>query len=206
MSHSARMFAVIPAAGLSRRMGQPKLLLKLAGLSIIERLLQALDSPLITERHVVVRPGDAALQAEVMRLNASLDLPPDDPPDMRASVAFALNVIEQKYAPCDNDGWLLVPADHPVLDRRLIEILLQTWQSVQPAILVPRRGTRRGHPTLFRWSLARAVANIPVDRGLNWLLREHAADVTELPVDSDAAVTDLDTPEDYRRLREKWEP
>lgn len=186
-------------------MGQPKLLLPLAGVSIIERLLRALDHPCIATRHVVVRQGDAALQAEVSRLDASLVIPPNDPPDMRASVEIAVARIQQEFSPGDEEGWLLVPADHPVLDRGLIEVMMKCWATVHPKILVPRSGHRRGHPTMFRWSLAHEVAQIPPDCGLNWLVREHAAEVTEIPVDSDAAISDLDTPEDYARLRTKWE-
>lgn len=204
MSHSARLFAVIPAAGLSRRMGEPKLLLNLAGKTVIERLLNALDHPQITSRSVVVRSSDLPLQAEVTRLKGSLVIPAVDPPDMRSSVATAIESIEKQYAPDDRDGWLLVPADHPVLDRHLIEMVLDCWQSNPSRILVPRCGQRRGHPTLFQWSLAREVAKIPADRGLNWLLREYSNEVTELLVESTAAITDLDTPDDYRRLLREW--
>ena len=96
---------------------------------------------------------------------------------------------------------MLIPADHPVLDRGLIESLIAEWDRERSTILVPRAGDRRGHPTLFRWSLAREVNRIPPECGLNWLLTEHADEVRELLVTGDSAVTDLDTPEDYARLR-----
>lgn len=201
MSEPPRLFAVIPAAGHSRRMGRPKLLLPFGGTTVIERVLAVFDHPAIAARCVVVRAGDAAL-AEAVRSAGGLVLhPPVDPPDMRASVSFALESIQRDFSPREDDGWLLVPADHPVLDRNLIETLIATWERDRPLILVPRVGDRRGHPTLFRWSLAREVARIPNDLGLNWLLNEHPRDVSELPVEGEAALTDLDTPEDYERLR-----
>ena len=92
------------------------------------------------------------------------------------------------------------PAGHPVLDRGLIENLIVAWKQARPQILVPRVGNRRGHPTLFRWSFARGVSHIPAGCGLNWLLKEHAGKVMELPVEGVAALTDLDTPEDYAQL------
>ena len=201
MSESPRLFAVIPAAGLSRRMGQPKLLLPLDGTTVIERVLTVLDHPAIAARCVVVRAGDAPLKEAIRHAGGLVLHPPLDPPDMRASVSFALETIQRDFAPREDDGWLLVPADHPVLDRSLIETLIATWERARPLILVPCVGNRRGHPTLFRWSLAREVSRIPADLGLNWLLSEHASDVTELPVEGDGALTDLDTPEDYDRLR-----
>ena len=201
MSEPPRLFAIIPAAGHSRRMGQPKLLLPLGGTTVIERVLTVLDHPAIAARCVVVRASDAPLTETVRRAGGLALHPPVDPPDMRASVHFALETIQRDFSPRADDGWLLVPADHPVLDRRLIETLIVTWERDRPPILVPLVGNRRGHPTLFRWSLAREVASIPADLGLNWLLSEHAREVSELPVEGDAALTDLDTPEDYERLR-----
>ena len=201
MSEQPRLFAVIPAAGHSRRMGQPKLLLPLGGATVIERVLTVLDHPAIGARCVVVRASDAPLTDAVRRAGGLVLHPPVDPPDMRASVSFALETIQRDFSPRDDDGWLLVPADHPVLDRGLIEALLSAWQREQPLVLVPRVGNRRGHPTLFRWSLAREVPRIPADLGLNWLLSNHAREVCELSVEGDAALMDLDTPEDYERLR-----
>ena len=186
-------------------MGQPKLLLPLGGKTIIERVLAVLVHPQITARYVVVRKDDLVLQEAVRVAGGTVLLPDVDPSDMRTSVSFALQVIQQQFEPRDDDGWLLVPADHPVLDGGLIEALVSRWTSHRPAILVPRCSGRRGHPTLFRWSLAREVPQIPADHGLNWLLQEHCDSVEELAVESPAALIDLDTPEDYSRLCQSWD-
>src|SRR3990172_9309399 len=92
---------------------------------------------------------------------------------------------------------MLVPADHPVLDRASVATIVTRWQSASVKILVPTCGGRRGHPVLFRWELAREVADIPPDRGLDWLLERHASDVTELEIPDRSVLCDLDTPEDY---------
>ncbi len=182
-------------------MRQPKLLLPWGDSTVIESVLAALDHPAITARLVVVRASDVALIEAVYRAQGLLVNPAIEPPDMRASVRCALEAIQQTFAPNDDDGWMLIPADHPVLDRGLIESLIVEWDRTRATILVPRVGDRRGHPTLFHWSLAREVDRIPPDCGLNWLLSEHANEVRELLVTGDSAVTDLDTPEDYARLR-----
>lgn len=201
MSVTRRLFAVIPAAGHSRRMGHPKLLLPWGDSTVIESVLAVLDHPAITARLVVVRASDVALVETVHRARGLVVQPVVDPTDMCASVRCALEAIQQTFAPNDEDGWMLIPADHPVLDRGLIESLIAEWDRERSTILVPRAGDRRGHPTLFRWSLAREVNRIPPECGLNWLLTEHADEVRELLVTGDSAVTDLDTPEDYARLR-----
>jgi molybdenum cofactor cytidylyltransferase len=200
-----QMFAVIPAATSSLLMGRAKLLLPLAGATVIDRFLSTLDHPAVTNRYVVVNRTDIALQNEVTRLAGTLVVTDGDPPDMRASVSLALDSIQREFAPRDDDGWLLAPADYPVLDGSLIDELMHCWHQAEPAILVPRIGARRGHPTLFRWKFAREIARIPVGRGLNWLFREYSSDVTELIVDNDSAIADLETAEDYALMQAKWE-
>ncbi len=198
---AARVFAVIPAAGLSRRMGQPKLLLTLGQETVIKRLLRVLGQPTVHECFVVARASDSALADEVRRCGATLVQPESDPPDMRDSVSIAVDEIERQLSPNADDGWLLVPADHPVLDSAVVEQLLTRWGQTDADILVPTFNEKRGHPTLFRWRLAQLIDSIPEDRGLNWLVRESGAVVEELPLESETVLMDLDTPDDYAALQ-----
>jgi molybdenum cofactor cytidylyltransferase len=200
--------AVIPAAGLSRRMGRPKLVLNLGGQSVIARLLNALNCDAVTSTTIVYRKSDSELHEEIQRaisshkLNAASisAIQPDlDPPDMRASVQIALDKIRSSYKPQDNDGWLLIPADHPILESETLAELIAAWNEKQPDVLVPSHAGRGGHPTFFRWSLASTVPEIPADQGINFLTKQ-PQQVHRKPVASDSILCDLDTPEDYERL------
>lgn len=196
----SRVFAILPAAGRSRRMGRPKLLLPYRGTTVIGSLLATLATPRLTGCCVVVRAEDHTLQQEVLRHGGTVLSPTEDPPDMRASVEFALQHIVTQYHPDDDDGWLLIPADHPWLSSALLADLLAVWDARRPDILVPTYHGRRGHPTLFRWSTVRALTEIPADYGLNWLLKQYADQVWDWPCEYPEAILDLDTPEDYERL------
>lgn len=199
-----RLFAIIPAAGLSRRMGQPKLLLPLGSATVIAQVLRTLRIPEIVETYVVLRRDDEALRRAVAAEGAHIVQPEVPPPDMRTSIERGLAAIAEQYAPADDEGWLLSPADHPALDRSVLFRLIQQWRATAPRILVPLHQGRRGHPTLFAWSLAREVAGIPQNQGLNWLVRRHEAEIAECPCDSPAILQDMDTPADYERLRQTW--
>lgn len=205
MTGSGRFFAVIPAAGHSRRMGVSKLLLPLNGQTVIRRLLLALDHPQIVSRIVVVRQSDVELQRAASDAGGTVVCPDSDPPDMRASVAHALEVIQHRDAPTDDDVWVLIPGDHPVLDHHFVGELLTVWPPGSRRILIPTCHGRRGHPTLFAWTFAGQVADIPPESGLNWLVKHNAADVIEFPTTNLASVTDLDTPANYERLKSFFE-
>lgn len=182
-------------------MGQPKLLLPLGGQTVIGRLLAALKLPEIAMAAVVMRRNDDALWHEVIRCGGTPMVPDVDPPDMRISVEVGLYGIRAKYAPNPDDGWLMIPADHPVLDRVVLTELITAWQRGRPRFLVPTYHNRRGHPLIARWDTVPLIRALPADQGLNQLLRNHAADVVTVPVDHPGVLTDLDDPADYERLR-----
>ncbi len=200
-----RVFAVVPAAGHSRRMGRPKLLLPLGRSTVIARMLTALNRPDIAETVVVVRPDDEPLRAAVAECGA-IPLQPDaPPPEMRQSVEEALRFLERRFHPRPEEAWLLAPADHPLLDPAVIDLLISAWRESPEKIVVPASRGKRGHPTLFPFRLAAEVFTLPADEGLNGLLRRHATRIEQIETDSPAVLADLDTPEDYARLLEEWQ-
>ena len=210
MTRPPQLFGIVPAAGHSRRMGCHKLLLPLGIGRVIDELLRAFEDSSVTATVVVVRRDDVALQQAVQTSSAILCTPEVDPADMRRSVEAALDEIEQRYSPSDDDGWLLVPADHPLLDRRILERVVARWRRGDCRILVPvstdqQGNVHRGHPTVFRWEHRTAVRELPADRGINSLLQMYSEQVTELPLDDAAVITDLDTPADYERLQREFD-
>ena len=81
-----RSFAIVPAAGLSTRMGRPKLLLPWKGATIIDYVLEAWTSSGVSAVVIVVRKRDGDLAA-ACRGHASVEVvsPDTDPEDMKAS-------------------------------------------------------------------------------------------------------------------------
>ena len=192
-----RMFALIPAAGRSRRMGTSKLLLPWQGTTVIEHLIHTLTRSDISAVAIVVRPDDHALQEVIQRTSALPIIPDHEPPEMRDSIEIGLQAIRQRFSPTDEDGWLLIPADHPLLEKEVLDSLLGRWSQGDCESLLPTLGERRGHPTLLRWSLATRIEQLPRDVGVNALLRSSPNLVTEMPTNRESVLADLDTPDDY---------
>ncbi len=187
-------------------MGQPKLVLPVGNSTVIGRVLTALRDGGVTTSCVVVRRGDVALEEEIRRHGIEPLRPEFDPPDMRASIEHALAWIEPLFRPTADDAWLLLPADHPVMDASLIQRLTARWQSVDGDVLIPTCSGRRGHPLIARWSTIAAVRQLPRDVGVNTWLRSPSTRVTEWPVDDPRVLCDLDCPEDYQRLLAEFDP
>jgi molybdenum cofactor cytidylyltransferase len=141
---------------------------------------------------------------------------------MKISVRIALSHIERQFQPKPTDAWLLAPADMPTLTSDAIDHLLAAYAAslavssgsetsfgepiipstkTAPTIWAPVSGGRRGHPVLFPWSLAGEVQQLGANEGLNVLLARYPVH----PVEADARsiLEDLDTPDDYERLRRR---
>ena len=190
------LHAVIPAAGLSRRMGRPKLLLPLGGLTAISRLVPTLKGELAGGSVVVVcRRDDTPLAEAVRAEGAELVTPETDPPDMRTSIEHGLRHLRLT----GGDGWLLCPADHPLVESHVLQGLIATWEADPSRIVIPTFQGRRGHPVVFPGALAADVFALPPEAGLNAIVRARAELVREVLFDTDSVVADLDTPEDYAR-------
>jgi len=201
VAERGRIMALIPAAGQSRRMGRPKLALPLAGKSILECVLDALRQAGVTDVLVVVSPLGDAVSALAEKGGAHVLRLADETPDMRATVIAGLEWLEQRFQPAADDAWLLLPADHPVLDPDAILALMRCRLAhPQQSIFIPSFGGRRGHPALIGWQHVAALRCFPPGQGLNRFLREAGEQVRECPVRSPGVLLDLDTPEDYQRL------
>lgn len=195
-------FAIVPAAGHSTRMGRPKLSLPLADRTVIEHVVTALRAGGVDRVLVVVGPHVSELAALASTAGADVLQLAEPTPDMRSTVERGLDWIESHFRPRPDDPWLLVPADHPTMDARLIRDVLTAH--VDGSIVVPFHAGRRGHPTRFAWTHAAGIRALPPGQGINAFVREHAAEVFELPVSTAEVLIDLDTPEDYARLAAGW--
>jgi molybdenum cofactor cytidylyltransferase len=201
-----RTFALLPAAGASQRMGRPKLLLPLGGQTVLERVVTALNAAGVARTLVVVGPAGQALRESAERAGASVLLLPEATLQMRDTCERGLDWLEAHEQPAPDDGWLLVPADHPTLTPGIVQALSAAAALGTHSIIVPVHAGQRGHPVWLRWSHVAAIRALPAGMGLNQYIRQHASATLELPWPDAEILRDLDTPEDYARLLAEHEP
>lgn len=198
-------FAIVPAAGHSTRMGRPKLALPLAGRTVVEHVIDALRIGGVHHVIVVVGPHVPELVPLAHVAGADVCLLAEPTSDMRATVEHGLRWVEERFHPQADDRWLLVPADHPVINADVVRQLLSRFGEGSSSILVPVHNGRRGHPTLLAWKHVAGIRALAADQGINAYLRSRAAETLELVVDDEGVLIDLDTPEDYERLVRSFE-
>ena len=102
-------------------------------------------------------------------------------------------------SPAGIAGVFLCPVDHPEVDAA---VLRELAAALRPGhIVLPVADGRRGHPALFGAGLFGELREAPADVGARAVVRRDAGRVIEVPAGRGILV-DVDTPEEYRRLRE----
>jgi molybdenum cofactor cytidylyltransferase len=197
--------ALIPAAGKSTRMGRPKLALPLGKKTVLEHVIAALGQAGIEHILVVIGPHVSELVPLAEQAGASALLLQEETADMQATVLRGLAWLEARFQPNDGDSWLLVPADQPTLDASLVRQLIKAaTQAPEYSIAIPTFEGKRGHPALIRWKQVRQIKALPAGQGLNIFLRQHQAVTLEVPVPTRDILIDLNTPEDYAALQQRF--
>jgi len=196
-------YAIIPAAGESRRMGKPKLLLPWKQGRIIDAVLQAWSASQVDQVVVTVRADHRPLQKQCLQHDVEVVVPEQTPADMKRSVLYGVDYIRRRYLPADADCLLLAPADMPELSASLIDILLAAHDPADPRLLAPCVDGQRGHPLLIPWQMAGEIRRLEEDEGINKLWDRLPMALVD--ADQPGALQDIDTPDEYQQQRKDSE-
>lgn len=193
--------AVLPAAGVSRRMGRPKLLLPFQGRPVVagvtEALRQAGAEPIVLVTSA--ERTDVQDWARAAGLRVAINPAPER--GMLSTVQAGIAALGGGDELARRGEVLLVaPADLPVLQAATVTELLRRQAAAGAPLAVPVIAGRRGHPLAIASELIPEIATLDLDVGLRQLLDRHAAEVLEVEVADPGAVEDVDTPRDYERL------
>lgn len=156
---------------------------------------------------MVTAPANAELRAWAAGLEAgsgvTLAVNPAPERGMLSTIRAGIAALGGAAVLASRGEVLLVcPGDVPALRAETIAGLLARQAASGAPLAVPVHRGRRGHPLAIAPLLLSEIDGLDLAVGLRQLLDRHAAELLEVEVDDPGAVEDVDTPEDYRRLRE----
>lgn len=120
--------------------------------------------------------------------------------EMIDSVRIGLATWRQRVTIGERDGFLVCPGDHPGIPTPDFNACIAAFESSPDCIIVATHAGRRGHPLIFPAALVGFVESSACDGGLRALPEQHAGRVLPVECESNAAVRDVDTPDDLHRL------
>jgi CTP:molybdopterin cytidylyltransferase MocA len=185
--------AVVLAAGASFRMGSPKALLEIDGVTFLQRVCGSLQAAGIRDMAIVLGAEADRIQDRLGWFTGVVALNTGWQNGQISSIISGLDALEA----CRLDGVLLHPVDRPLVKPATVTALLNAAIASGKRIVVPLCDGRRGHPAFFSSSLFNELRQVPNEIGARHLLRLHPADLAELHVDDQGTILNIDTPEQY---------
>jgi molybdenum cofactor cytidylyltransferase len=188
--------AIVLAAGSSRRMGRSKQLLPLGHSPVIRHCLDGIVASGLRDIVVVLGADHNGTAAAIRGMPVKTAVNADPGSDMAASIRLGLRQIDRA-----STGVLICLADHPLVSSETIMGLVNAHRASPDSILIPLYQGRRGHPTLFP---RKAIEDIFSVETLRNVIASRVGSVRTVEVDDEGVVLDLDTPEDYERIKQRF--
>lgn len=186
---------LILAAGASSRLGQPKQLLKLGEKTL---LTQICESALSIENQgivVVLGANCEAIKPTINHLSVQIIFNEKWAEGMGSSISCGIIAVCQ-----ESDAVLLLLCDQPLVTAVVLEKLLEKWRSTDCSIIASQYGGSFGPPAIFTKKYFAELAALHGQQGAKKLMEEYRSEL--LLVDFPEGEMDIDTPEDWERMRD----
>jgi len=183
---------IILASGLSRRMDKEKLLLKVKGIPMVERVIRAAQSSQIDELILIYKRDEIKEIAKKYGIKTVYNQYAHE----GQSAAVKLGV---KASHPDSDGFMFLVGDQPYLNSSTINKLIDVFKKVKDTIVVPIYSSIRGNPVIFPSTLKDALLRLEGDCGGRRIIESMGDSVKLVTIEKSIEGTDIDTIEEYER-------
>ena len=190
-----KLTGIVLAAGASSRMGSPKALLRLEGETFLDSIaarLGAACEPVIGGlgcHREEIRAGSVRADRLIFAVN------PDPARGMLSSLQCGLRGVG-----ADAAGAMFCPVDFPLIRQDTARLLAERFLNLRPPVALPEFRGRHGHPVCVAPEVMRELLELPLTAQARDVIHRHMPAAAILAVDDPGVVTDVDSPEDYRRL------
>ena len=188
---------IVPCAGSSKRMGEPKALMEVGGKTFVQAVVDTLVGGGCTPVVVVV-PEDPDIESAARSTGAQVVVNQDPGEGPITSFGLALSQLASAL-----DGVIYLPVDHPLVQTDTIRQLLRVATASSASVVIPIHLGNRGHPSFFRANLFTELNDPELEGGARTVVHRHLADAALIPVDDPGVVADIDTPESYEVALQK---
>lgn len=191
---------IVLAAGLSKRMGTPKLLLEFNGAPVIHSVLKAALESDLDEVILVTGPADdmAGVFAHHPKLNMIMNSRPAS--GMASSVVTGLGMVSSAHS-----GAMIILGDQPFVRKDIINTLVAVFCADRTRIVIPTINGRNTTPVVFPSSLFPDLLRISGDIGGREIIEKNTHLLVRVDLTGSYDDDDLDSPDDFARIKAKME-
>ena len=188
--------AIILAAGQSKRMGQPKMLLPWGNTTVLEKVIATFKAADVEDILVVIGGDRDAVESLVGGSAQIIFNPNYAKGEMLSSVQVGLVGLKPGA-----EAALIGLGDQPQVRERSVRSVLKAYRNSGASLVVPSFQMRRGHP----WLVARVhwdeILEMRSPASLRDFLNCHADEIHYVELHHESVLQDLDTPGDYLKSK-----
>jgi molybdenum cofactor cytidylyltransferase len=184
-------------------MGRPKALLPIgsSGETFFDRVTRTLLDAGVQDVIVVVGADADAIRAGARPPSGVQIIDnPDYEQGQLTSLLAGLRALDISRA----RAVLVTLIDVPLVSAATVRTLIAAEREHGAPLVRPVSNGRHGHPVIFGRDLFGELERADPALGAKTVVRAHAGDMIEVPIDDEGAFTDIDTREDYERHVGTW--
>ncbi|UCE98123.1 MAG: nucleotidyltransferase family protein, partial [Dehalococcoidia bacterium] len=180
--------AILLAAGESKRMGKPKLLLPFGKSTVIGSTIDNLLNSKVNEVIVVLGANIQKTKKALAGKPVKITTNPLYQQGMSTSLICGLMQVNQQ-----SQRIMIALSDQPLIDTKTYDRLIYKSTHSNFGIVVPTYRSRRGNPIIFNVSYKDELLQLKGDIGGRDLLGHHTDDILEVGVDCEGIHINLNT-------------
>ncbi len=184
--------AILLAAGESKRLRMPKLLLPFGKSTILEQTIDNLLDSMVDEVIVVLGHKSEEMMRKLANRPVKIAINPIYHQGMSTSIAKGLSLVNNRA-----QAIMVALADQPLINSQTINRLIEESLSYDKGIVIPAYQAERGHPVIFASKYKEELLGLKGDIGGKQTIKQHPDDTLEVIADSKAITMDINTINDY---------
>lgn len=189
------VYAIILAAGFSRRMGMDKLSLDLCGRPVLQRCIDQVLESGIERAYVVIRERE---QANFIVKNPRVHFIINDESASGMASSIRVAVMKMEGNP---DAVMIVNGDMPFFGKENYQKLLDLWEQTDDGIACSYYMGDIRNPVVFAKSFFSDLLGIEGDRGAKKIVQKRLPNVKFMEIRDPDYLIDIDTIEDLEYAR-----
>ncbi len=188
--------AIILAAGESKRMGEPKMLMPWGKSTVLQTVISTFQAASVKDILVVTGGAHQQVEALIGKTVETVFNENYQTGEMLSSIQLGLSVKMREASAA-----LICLGDQPQIEERSVRQVCNAFLAQKSQIVVPSYQMQRGHPWLVARPLWDELIAMKAPKTPRDFLTKHSRAIHYVVVDTSNILADLDTPEDYLKYK-----
>lgn len=190
---SGNVAAIALLAGMSRRMGENKLLKTFDGEAFFKHTVKIIKCCNFSRKIAVTRYPEIAEFCRSAGISVLINNHSDE--GIASSIRLGVKAAEGA------DGFIFLTGDQPLLKPDTVETLMDAFLKTDK-IIVPRCVQHNYSPCIFPRRYGKSLMSITGDSGGRQVYKKHQDDIHYIDITNESEFKDIDSTDDYKAIND----